>query len=175
MGSRGARTRASGQRVRGADERPGVTPAAVLGGGSLCSAAALASRLRLPQGGGGGPAALGLAAGWRAAPLLPWLPPSVPRPCCHTGGFLFCSLSPRACVVFPSSSRAVEASFLQLPPALSASWVPAHTLVRACARRAGVSTAVPPCPLPPPPVPSALSPLGGVAGAQAPVRCPQPL
>lgn len=42
--------------------------------------------------------------------------------------------------------------------------------LRVC--RAGVNTAVPPCPLRPPPVPSALSPLGGVAGAQAPVRCP---
>lgn len=47
--------------------------------------------------------------------------------------FFFCFLGHRACVVFPSRSRAVEASFLQLPPALSASRAPAHTLPRACA------------------------------------------
>ena len=91
------------------------------------------------------------------------------------GVFFFCSLSPRACVVFPSSSRAVEASFLQLPPALSVLGACTHPCqsLRAQGRCQRCSPALPfapsscslrplasgwgsrcsgPCPLPPAPL-----------------------
>lgn len=159
-------------RVRGADERPGVTPAAVLGVGSLCSAAVLAGRPRAPLGGGGrgagAPAALGLAAGRRAATLFPPFPDLVVTP-----GFFFCSLSPRACVVFPSRFRAVEASclFLRLPPALSTSQAPAHApeLARVQGRCQHRGPALPSAPSPRP-----LCPLASGWGGRRPGPCPLP-
>lgn len=162
-------------RVRGADERPGVTPAAVLGVGSLCSAAVLAGRPRAPRGGGGrgagAPAAPGLAAGRRAATLFPPFPDLVVTP-----GFFFALSAPGLVLSSPPASgqwRPLAFSSGFLPPSPRPRRLHMPQSWRVC--KAGVNTVGPPCPLPPLPVPSALSPPGGVAGVQAPVRCPQPL
>ena len=119
---------------------------------------------------------------WQLAGGLPLccpgsLPPSptlLPhRPCCHTGGF-FSVLASGLVVSSPLAPRQwrplpFSSSFLLPSPHPGACIHPSQSL-RVC--RAGVNTAVPPCPLPPPPVPSAVSPLRWVAGVRAPVRCP---
>lgn len=85
----------------------------------------------------------------------------------------FCSLSPRACVVFPSRFRAVEASclFLRLPPALSTSQAPAHApeLARVQGRCQHRGPALPSAPSPRP-----LCPLASGWGGRRPGPCPLP-
>lgn len=177
-GSWGAWSRAAGQRVGGADERPGVTPAAVLGGGGLCSA----GRDRPAWGWGCSSGPGSWLAGFPSAALVPSLPP---RPCCHTDlaatptllshrGFLFC-LSLGACGVFPARSQAVEASslFLQLPPALSTSGR-LHTPFPEPARVQGRCQHCGPA-LPFAPSSCPLRRLASALGGRRPGPCPLPL
>lgn len=128
---------------------------------------------------GGGAAALGLAAGWRASPLLPWFPPSLPDLAAAPTllphrGFLFC-LSLGACGVFPARSQAVEASslFLQLPPALSTSGR-LHTPFPEPARVQGRCQHCGPA-LPFAPSSCPLRRLASALGGRRPGPCPLPL